>query len=459
MFGPFSHRTVAKQFPFFRSSPLGAVANSDGLIRPINDLSFPHDQPGTPSVNFFIKKEDFATTWDDFETVAALFRQDSTQYELGLFDWEKAYRQIPTKMVQWPYLFVQDFDGNLLLDTQITFGGVAGCGSFGRPADAWKEVMMAEFNLVHVFRWVDDNLFVKLPQSSVRMANIMERSKEMGVKTNEKKYSEFSSKQKFIGFIWDGRRHTVEPPQTKREARIRQIEHLLTRKRLFTYRDAMVSAGRLNHITYILPQLKCYSRSIYQWQMSWHNHSARRTIPNEVRVNLEWWKLSLQTYNPTRLIPEPQPTDVGWIDDASTSYGIGVIIGKRWARFRLTRDPSLCFPGNTIAWLETLAIRLGLLMLMEIGASSGKTFIVHTDNTTTQGAINNRKCRDPSVNEEWKIIQRILIDAEINIEARRVTSGENQADGLSRGDRTSHSMYNRLSIEVPDDLKSFLIQT
>ncbi|KNE95591.1 hypothetical protein PSTG_11081 [Puccinia striiformis f. sp. tritici PST-78] len=277
------------------------------------------------------------------------------------------------------------------------------------------------------------------------MANIMERSKEMGVKTNEKKYSEFSSKQKFIGFLWDGRRHTVEPPLTKREARIRQIEHLLTR--------------RLNHITYILPQLKCYLRSIYQWQMSWHNHSARRTIPNEVRVNLEWWKLSLQTYNPTRLIPEPQPTDVGWIGDASTSYGIGVIIGKRWACFRLTRNPSLCFPGNTIAWLETLAIRLGLLMLMEIRASSGKTFIVHTDNTTTQDAIDNRKCRDPLVNEEWKIIQKISIDAEIDIQARRVTSGENRADGLSRGDRTGHSMYNRLSIEVPDNLKSFLIQT
>ncbi|POW05552.1 hypothetical protein PSTT_09648 [Puccinia striiformis] len=89
MFGLFSHRTVAKQFPFFISSPLGAVANSDGLIRPINDLSFPHDQPGTPSVNLFIEKEDFATTWDEFKTVAALFCQDSTQYELGLFNWER----------------------------------------------------------------------------------------------------------------------------------------------------------------------------------------------------------------------------------------------------------------------------------------------------------------------------------------------------------------------------------
>ncbi|KNF00710.1 hypothetical protein PSTG_06124 [Puccinia striiformis f. sp. tritici PST-78] len=459
MFGPFSHETVAKHFPFFRSSPLGAVENSDGSIRPINDLSFPRNLPKTPSVNSFVTKQDFSTTWDDFKTVAAFFRQNSTQYELGLFDWEKAYRQIPTKMDQWPFLLVQDFDGNLLLDTRITFGGVAGCGSFGRPADAWKEVMMKEFDLVHVFRWVDDNLFVKLPHSRTKMVNIVGRSKEMGVKTNEKKYSEFNDKQKFIGFLWDGRKRTVELPPKKLEDRIQQIEHLLTPKKLFTYKDALVIAGRLNHVTNILPQLKCYVRSIYQWQMDWHNLLARRPIPDDVRADLQWWSFSLRTCNPTRLIPEQYPTDIGWIGDASTSYGIGIIIGKLWARFRLTRDPSLCEPGNTIAWLETLAIRLGLLMLMEIGASPGKTFIVYTDNTTTQSAIEQRKSRDPSVNNEWKIIQRLLIDAEIDIEAKRVTSKENRADGLSRGNRTGHLIHNRLSVELPEDLRSFLIQT
>jgi hypothetical protein len=36
---------------------------------------------------------------------------------------------------------VKDFDGKLLVNTRITFGGVAGCGSFGRPADAWKLMM------------------------------------------------------------------------------------------------------------------------------------------------------------------------------------------------------------------------------------------------------------------------------------------------------------------------------
>lgn len=135
MFGPFSHETISNIFPFYRSSPLGAVVNGDGSVRPINNLSYPRDDPHTPSVNSFVNKGDFSTTWDDFATVATFFKSSKDLWLLGVFDWEKTYRQIPTKMDQWGYLLVKDFDDNLYVDTRITFGGVAGCGSFGRPAD------------------------------------------------------------------------------------------------------------------------------------------------------------------------------------------------------------------------------------------------------------------------------------------------------------------------------------
>lgn len=125
MFGPFSHEEMSNIFPFYRSNPLGAVVNGDGAIRPINDLSYPRNIPQTPSVNSFVNKNDFKTTWDDFETVASFFKSSKDLWLLGLFDWEKAYRQIPTLMSQWRYLLVLDFNNNLYLDTRITFGGVA----------------------------------------------------------------------------------------------------------------------------------------------------------------------------------------------------------------------------------------------------------------------------------------------------------------------------------------------
>lgn len=201
MFGPYSHMDVAKAFKFFRLYPLGAVVNGDGSIRPINDLSYPRNVPGTPSVNSFVDKNDFITTWDDFARVASFFKASKDLWLLALFDWEKAYRQIPTAMTQWQYLLVQDFDDKLYLDTRITFGGVAGCGSFGRPADAWTKIMQHEHDIVRIFRWVDDNLFLKRFDSTTEMSDIVKRSRQLGVQTNEDKLSRFQHEQKFIGFV------------------------------------------------------------------------------------------------------------------------------------------------------------------------------------------------------------------------------------------------------------------
>ncbi|KAA1093768.1 hypothetical protein PGTUg99_027813 [Puccinia graminis f. sp. tritici] len=93
MFGLFTHEEVARQFSFFRTSPLGSVVNADGKMRPINDLSFPKKDLTIPSVNSFVNKSHFETTWDDFNIVAEFFRQNDGQFDLALFDWEKAYRQ------------------------------------------------------------------------------------------------------------------------------------------------------------------------------------------------------------------------------------------------------------------------------------------------------------------------------------------------------------------------------
>jgi hypothetical protein len=101
MFGPFTHEEVAHHFPFFRSSPLGTAINSDGTVQPINDLSFPHGVRATPLVNSFVNKMDFATTWDDFKAVSRFFQKSKQPLKLAPFDWEKAYRQVPTRQTLW----------------------------------------------------------------------------------------------------------------------------------------------------------------------------------------------------------------------------------------------------------------------------------------------------------------------------------------------------------------------
>jgi hypothetical protein len=98
-------------------------------------------------------------------------------------------------------------------------------------------------------------------------------------------------------------------------------------------------------------------------------------------------------------------------------------------------------------------------MLLKLGASPGKTFIIWTDNTTTFSTILRRKSKDAGVNAKWKLIQKLLLDAEIDLHAQRVTSADNRANGLSRGKGESHLPKNHLIIEMPTDLAEFITQT
>ncbi|EHS64030.1 uncharacterized protein PGTG_21995 [Puccinia graminis f. sp. tritici CRL 75-36-700-3] len=459
MFGPFSHAQVATIFPFFRSSPMGAVVNGDGSVRPINDLSYPKNRRDQPSVNSFVNKNDFTTTWDDFNKVSRFFRNLDEPAHLTLFDWEKAYRQIPTAMDQWQYLMVQDFNGDLLLDTRITFGGVAGCGSFGRPADAWKDIMLHYFDLITVFRWVDDNLFVKSVDCQTNMDEIVKKSTDLGVLTNTTKNSPFQEEQKFIGFIWNGVDKTVRLPKEKILKRISQVEEFLKVGRMVTYTDIEILVGRLNHVTYILPQLRCYLCALYAMLCGWVFRERLRPLSPEAIQDLSIWKETLGSFDRSRLIRSRGATEIGWVGDASTNFGIGIIIGSSWAQFQLKKGwRKVSQSTRGIAWLETVAVRLGLIMLEKIGLQRGKTFIVWTDNTTSEGVIKNRKSYDPSVNSEWKVIQNFLIENDIDIVAKRVPSAYNKADKLSRGIRSDRLAYDEVDVEVPLDLNGSLFQ-
>lgn len=83
MFGPYSKEEVFNNLGFFRTSPLGAVENGNGSFRPIDNFSFPKNDPLIPLVNYFVDKMEFETTWDVFKVVALFFRNLKRIVRLG----------------------------------------------------------------------------------------------------------------------------------------------------------------------------------------------------------------------------------------------------------------------------------------------------------------------------------------------------------------------------------------
>lgn len=131
--GPFTREQVHEKFGFFRSNPMGSATNGDGSIRLIND-------------------------WDDFGKVAKFFRDNPGEWQLAVFNWAKAYRQLPVHPCQRRFLCILDFYNRVWIDLAVGFGGVASCGVFGAPAHVWKIIIQILLNLRAIFCWVDDNL-------------------------------------------------------------------------------------------------------------------------------------------------------------------------------------------------------------------------------------------------------------------------------------------------------------
>lgn len=346
-----------------------------------------------------------------------------------------------------------DLRNQMWLDTRIQFGGIAGCGVFGRPEDLWRKIMIKHFKLVTAFRWVEVNLLVKEEGNRKIIQDIGNLSAEMGVSLNEDKVHEFADEQRYISVVWNVAERTVCLPDDKFSERKQQVDEFLGEKASFNLKQAKKLIGRLVHTTYIVPNMRCYMPPLHCWEAEWKVDLAKRTVPGDVRDDLLEWQSTLMNFQPRCFIPDPVPIDVKWVGDVSLS-GIRILIGSKWAKFSLVEGWNKITTDrgkHNIAWAETVAIRLGLLVLSQLMDVRGKCFIVLTNNTTSQSAFNKHKSGDQAVNEEWKEFQKLLVKLQCDVVAERVATGDNLADLLSRG-LDNRKSVNQVVIVVPDDL-------
>lgn len=379
--GPYTHQEVRDRFGFFRSNPMGGAVNGDGSVRMVNDLSFPKKDKSIPSVNSFVDKLNYGTYWDDFDKVALFFQDNPGEWECAIFDWQKAYRQLPAHPSQRKYLCILDFEGRVWIDLAVGFGGVASCGVFGAPAHVWKIVIEKILGFPKIFRWVDDNLILRRPGTLASLRDVTAISKGLGVETNPLKNHEFASEQRYVGFVWNARDHTVRLPEDKLLERRRLIENLLEDGREWTYDRIESLVGKLVHTVYIVPHMKAYLRSLYRWLKDWVNKAATRRTPDYVKADLEEWNNCLHNFNSRALIPAPRAQEIEWVGDASSSFGIGVLIGSKWACFQLAKNWQLLGSvgsKRSIAWAETVAVRMGLLVLSTLRQVGGQIVFPET---------------------------------------------------------------------------------
>lgn len=102
-------------------------------------------------------------------------------------------------------------------------------------------------------------------------------------------------------------------------------------------------------------------------------------------TDLKWWLCTLN--NPSfhrKLLPRSPCQDMGLFVDASTSWGIGIIVAGKWMAFRLHEDWKV--EGRDICWLETIAVEI-LFYILEAMGIANTTLLIHSD---SQGTISSQ---------------------------------------------------------------------
>jgi len=161
------------------------------------------------------------------------------------------------------------------------------------------------------------------------------------------------------------------------------------------------------------------------------------TVP--AAAKLSWVQFILKSLPNEMPLALAQPIDLQWWGDASTSFGIGVVVGSHWAVWKWAPGfrvgPRQAF---NIGCAEAVAVELGLCIMISLNFLSssriaGCTFLVRSDNTGIVCVTNKGRSRNAETNRILKHIYSLQAKQHIRLKPVHVTSHNNISDALSHG--------------------------
>jgi len=446
----------------YRTSPLGLIPKSDSF-RLIQDFSFPKNDPSRKSVNHSVDSDDFPTEWGTFDKTAAMILSLPEGCEAATFDISAAYRLTPVAPdQQWVLcLFWED---KVHVDRAVAFGLASSAGVFGSVADMLVAIYEASKKFGPMVKWVDDFFVTRLPHQRFTEADFVDLTGTYGVPWSIKKLRPFNTVQRYLGFDWDLQKKTVSMPRHKLIASQELIASWTNQSASFTKREAETLHGKLVYMSSLFRLIRPFLPSIKTFSESFVKSRARHHPTSSLIKDLHWIAWLLTILPGTTSLSYTEPEDVGWWGDASTSFGIGVVIGKFWAVWRWVPgfQPG---PGSqfNIGWAEAVAIELGLLLFLHLGDSVTRRLDhshiqVCSDNAGVVDTLKKGRSRSGATNQSLKRIHILLASSGLVLHGKHVRSRENISDALSRGDITGFlTGYPTASEKISFDPPSSLI--
>ncbi|KIP03136.1 hypothetical protein PHLGIDRAFT_78047, partial [Phlebiopsis gigantea 11061_1 CR5-6] len=451
----------------FRTSPLGLVPKPHSTkLRLVQDMSFPRRRPGVLSVNATIDSDDFPTAWGTFADTSALLLTLPPGCMAATFDIRAAYRVTPIRPAQQNALCLC-WNGKIYVDRAVMFGLSSSAGVFGSVADMLVAIYEA-CGFFPVLKWVDDFLVIRRPGEAWSEQDFVQLTSPLGVPWADEKTRPFAVQQQYIGFVWDLEAKTVSFPEHKLLATNALISSWRDPLARFDAHEAASLHGKLVHTSTIFRLIRPFLRSASHFATSFRNPTARLRPPRPLLHDLSWIASMLSVLPRTLPLQHAAPHDLGWWGDASTSFGIGVVVGAFWGVWAWAPGFEVG-PGcrHDIGWAEAVAVELGLALvahhqLLDACLPSQRHLLVRSDNSGVVAVVNSGRSRNQNTNQVLKRVFLRCASLGISLHTEYVPSRDNVTDPLSRGDISSFLLHFpsakvRSEWVLPPHLRSCLI--
>ncbi|PSR81677.1 hypothetical protein PHLCEN_2v6296 [Hermanssonia centrifuga] len=182
-----------------------------------------------------------------------------------------------------------------------------------------------------------------------------------------------------------------------------------------------------------------------------------------MQADLTWIQYIMRKLPNEMPLSSPEPLDIEWWGDASTSFGIGVAVGTFWGVWRWTTEMRVG-PRQEydIGWAEAVAVELGLHMAIYHGLIASRptnrnAILVRSDNMGIATVINKGRSRSRKTNIVLKHIYELCTAQRIHLIAQHVPGRLNISDVLSRGDiatflKAFPNISTQTSVPIPHHL-------
>ena len=402
-----------------------------------------------------------------FERFVKLFSQVAIAKEgtqAAKLDIDSAFRNIPILPEHKPHFVIGLRPGEFYIDHVCPFGVRSGNGLHAEIMHAIIDILTASNPQLTIRVWVDDVVAFRQPSGSTflggwtydhNIEDIFAETKDLGVPWKRGKCFHYADRVVYFGFLWDLRNRTVSVPDGKREQHLGQLNTFCTHAETsrVSLKHSKTILGALTHLAFVYANGNARLLKLSAFVATFPDGETKQHLPLPVGKDLEWWQTTLKSPFCRPLKPRSVERDPGVAVYASTSWGIGLMIGEKWAAWQLVGDWKC--EGKDIQWLGTVAVELLCLCLECLGVVDA-TIMVQTDEEGPGRYFRRGRSNNPHTNLSARRIRIIRMACNIELLPKYASGEDNIAKQISRGFRGHDEMRLSVRLEMPEELRQFL---